>query len=145
MTPTRHLTDDLFSGCTCLCQKKKNQNIHDILYLKSCCLLKRFSRFSLLMNFSKAAAFSWVIHDTFIPISRVESIRTRQRKNRAYFWMPMKWKFFSDSIDFYPSSQCLKLIKNVSSEFWLKGNIAYVSSQEFGPPVPPKYQSRNLS
>ena len=44
VTPTRHLTDDLFSGCTCLCQKGKKQNIHDII-LKSCWLLKRFSRF----------------------------------------------------------------------------------------------------
>ena len=43
VTPTRHLTDDLFSGCTCLCQKgKKNQNIHSVSKIV---LFISFSRF----------------------------------------------------------------------------------------------------
>ena len=110
VTPTRHLTDDLFSGCTCLCQKKKKSKHSWYSLSKIVLFIKAFFKvFHCWWIFPKAAAFSWVIHDTFIPISRVESIPTRDNaKIVPIFECQWNGIFFSDSIDFYPHSQCFK-------------------------------------
>ena len=108
VTPTRHLTDDLFSGCTCLCQKGKKQNIHDII-LKSCCLLKRFSRFFIADEFfQKQLHFhEWYMTLLFRFRGWSQFQRATTQKS-CLFLNANEMEFFSDSIDFYPHSQCFK-------------------------------------
>ena len=100
--------------------RKEKKWKHSWYYSKIVLFIKAFFKvFHCWWIFPKAAAFSWVIHDTFIPISRVESIPTRDNAkivpifecqwNGFFFWLD---RLLSSFTVFETHQKCLIWIQH---------------------------------